>query len=395
MRLVAWSPFFLLVAALLTVVSPMAAATQLDALYAQILRYPNDTQLNLVFAREAEASGKLRWALSAYERVTVNDPGNAEGQAGLQRIRRKLQPNVSQITIGLGSAVETNPRYYVGPKRTEVEGLAFASLLDERAMGDIRWRTTGATAGQYYSRSGDLNYGFFGLNSGPVVDILPGVALIPAIGGAAATYDHHFYYGEGAFTTTFEGASQGVYRALQLKVAYRSYDDFFPSSNGFYTEARGRLAFPNVLGNGSVVIVSPWVLYSDIAGTVSAISPAISDLQPGAYTEGGGKAELYKSLTDRVVFSANLSYIDRRFRTDTVPLTGSKRNDELWIPGASFIFPRIFSFQTDFRIDYRYISAHSNDSTKSFSDSVFTGTLLYRFDPTQDFWTQFAAARPH
>jgi hypothetical protein len=391
MRVFGWRTFCLLIAALVCVVAPARASTQLDALYAQILRRPNDTQLNLQFARAAEAAGVLRWALSAYERVTINDPGNAEAQAGLQRVRRKLQPNSSQVTVELGSAVETNPRYYIGPKRTEIEGRASAALRDERAINDMRWRTTGAVGGQFYSRSGDLNYGYAGLSTGPVLDLFPGVAVVPAVGGAAAAFDQHFYYGEGAVSATFEGASQGAFQALQVKAAYRSYDDFFPAGNGFYTEARGRAAFPNALGNASVVIVSPWILYSDISGSV--LSPVLGELQPGAYLEGGGKIEVYKKLADWVVFGANLSFLDRAYRADWVPATGSKRRDEVWIPGASLLFPHVWSYQTDFRLDYRYISDRSNDPSKSFTDHVVTGTLVYRFDPTQDFWTQLASAR--
>jgi hypothetical protein len=131
-----------------------------------------------------------------------------------------------------------------------------------------------------------------------------------------------------------------------LKSAYRSYDDFFPMSNGFYGEARGRAAFPNLLGNASVVVLSPWVLYSDISGAV--VSPLLSDLQPGAYLEGGGKIEAYKSLAEWVIFSANLTFIDRGYRADRVSVTGDKRRDVLWIPGASLLFPHVWSFQTDF-----------------------------------------------
>src|SRR5882757_3499706 len=109
-----------------------ASAASVDALYAEVLRHPEDTQINLEFARAAEAAGKIRWALSAYERVTVNDPTNAEAQTGLQRIRRALQPDISQVTVSLGTAVETNPRYYIGPRRTEVEGLGSVALRDER-----------------------------------------------------------------------------------------------------------------------------------------------------------------------------------------------------------------------------------------------------------------------
>jgi hypothetical protein len=390
MRWAKWLILAFLISEFFGVVSPGWASTQLDVLYLQVLRRPTDTQLNLEFARAAEAAGILRWALSAYERVTVNDPGNAEAQWGLQRIRRKLQPNVSQVTVELGSAVETNPRYYLGPQRTELEGLASASLRDERAVNDIRWRTTGAVAGQVYSQSGDLNYGYAGLNTGPVLDLLPGIAVVPAVGGAVTYFDHHFYYGEGAVSTTFEGASQGAYQALQLKAAYRSYDNFFPTSNGFYTEARGRIAFPNILGNASVIIVSPWILYSDIPGTI--VLPQLTELQPGAYLESGGKIEIYKGLTDWAIVGANMSFIDRAYRIDTVPSTGSKRNDELWVPGASLLFPHVWSFQTDFRLDYQYISDHSNDPTKSFSDHIITGKFVHRFDPTKDIWTQLASS---
>ena len=363
---------------------------ELDALYAQILQHPQDTELNLRFARAAEAAGVLRWALSAYERVTVNDPGNAEAQAGLQRIRRKLQPDVSQVTVSLGSAVETNPRYYLGPKRTEIEGLASAILYDERAIRDMRWRTIGAVTGRLYSKSHDLDYGAASLDTGPVLDILPGWSLVPAIGGAASYYDHHFYYGEGAVSATFEGATQGVFRSLQLRTAYRSYDKFFPTSNGFYTEARGRLAYPNLLGASSVFILLPWVRYSDLSGAV--ISP-VSEIQPGAYVELGGKAEAYKGVTSWLVLGAEHTAINRRYRTDTVPDTGGKRHDTLLIPGASLLFPHVLSFQTDFRIDYKYIWDHSNDSTKKFDDHVITATLVYRFDPTENLWTQLASAR--
>src|SRR5450759_2053904 len=134
---------------------------------------------NLHFARAAEAAGVLRWALSAYERVTVNDPGNAEAQAGLQRVRRKLQPDYSQVTVELGSTVESNPRYYLGPRRTEVEGLASASLRDERAINGLRWRTTGAVAGQIYSQSGDLGYGYAGLYTGPCSIYFPACQWCP------------------------------------------------------------------------------------------------------------------------------------------------------------------------------------------------------------------------
>jgi len=86
-------------------------AAELARVYAQILRDPTNSALNLRYAELAETSGKLRWALAAYERVLVNDPGSAEAQAGLQRVRRRLQPDSTQFTAELGAIGESNPRY--------------------------------------------------------------------------------------------------------------------------------------------------------------------------------------------------------------------------------------------------------------------------------------------
>ncbi len=353
-------------------------SAKLDALYAQILQHPQDSDLNLRFARAAEDAGVLRWALSAYERVTINDPGNLEAQAGLQRIRRKLQPDITRVTLELGSAIETNPRYYVGPKRTEIEGLAAAILYDERAIADMRWRTNGSVAGKFHSESHDLDFASARLDTGPVLDVFPGWSLVPALGGAATYYDHHFYYGEAAVSATFEGPTQGAARALQLRAAYRSYDEFFPAGTGYYLEARGRYAVPNLLGAGSVVIASPWLLYSDMSGTV--VSP-VAEIQPGAYVEFGGKLEAYKSVTSWLTLGAEFSALERRYRGDTVPVTGGKRHDTLLIPGASLLFPHLFSYQGDLRIGYQYVRDNSNDSTKDFDDHIITAKLIYRIDP--------------
>ncbi len=262
---------------------------------------------------------------------------------------------------------------------------AKTSLRDERAINGQRWRTTGAIAGQVYSQSGDLGYGYAGGNIGPVLDLFSGVSMVPAIGGAAAFYDRHFYYGEAAVSATFEGASQGLYQSLQLKTAYRSYDDFFASGDGFYTEARGRLAFPNVIANGGVLIVSPWLLYSDTPGT--AISPALTELAPGAYVEGGAKIEAYRAITDWLIVGANVSYSRRAYRDDVTP-EGDKRADDLFVPGATLLFPHALSYRTDIRLDYKYLWNNSNDPTKSFTDHLITATLIFRFDPRQPFWAQ-------
>ena len=320
------------VATYLAVVSALAASTgtrvsasELDTLHSQILQNPGNVELNLRFGQLAESEGKLRWALAAYERAVLSDPNNAEALSALTRVKRALQPDTTLLTVQLGTQFESNPRYYLPPRRGEIQVLGSAALLDERKLGGTRWRTDGVVAGLVHGRESDLTYGVVGAETGPVLDAMPGWTLHPAVGGGAAYFDHRFYYSEGSASATLNSSTLGLYRSLSVRGAYRSYDEFFPSGNGFYVEARGKLAVPNVIGAGSVIIVSPWAVWSDISGTASVVTPVITELQPGAYVEWGGRLDLIKSLTNWLVLGVNVAASQRDYRNDIVITTGSKR----------------------------------------------------------------------
>lgn len=381
-RALAVTTYLLAAGVLLTVLAPRASADELDNLHQQVLRHPSNPELNIRFAELAERSGYLRWALAAYERAMLNDPNNPDVLKGLTRVRRALQPNTTLVTVQLGTQYESNPTYYIGPRRPELQGIGSASLLDERNINGTRWRTNALVAGIVHGREDDLNYGVAGLDIGPVLDAWPGWSFRPAIGGNVSYFDHRFYYSEVAASGTFESSADNMYRALTVRGAYRSYDDFFPSSHGFYVEARGRLALPNVLGSGIVAVASPWVVWSDIGGNASVVTPIITELQPGAYIEYGGRLDLIKSLADWVAFGAHLSVSQRDYRNDIDIASGDKRSDFIVSPGASLTFPNLLANQTGLRLDYRFINDRSNDQTKSFTDHIVTASVIWRFDPT-------------
>jgi hypothetical protein len=367
---------------LASVTCERAGASELDTLYSKVLRQPGNLELNLRFAQLAEASGYTRWALAAYERAVLNAPDNSEALAGLQRIRRKLQPSTTLMTVQIGAQYESNPRYYLPPRRAEGQGFGSASLIDERAFGDTRWRTNAFASGIMHSHFNELNYAVAGADTGPVLDVLPGWVLHPAVGGSASRFDHRFYYGEGWVGAILDSSVGGIYRSILVREAYRSYANFFPSSEGFYTEVRGKLAVPGVLGAGSVGIVSPWALWSNIGGTASVVVPVITDLQPGAYTEWGSKFEIIKAITDKMFVGLNIAVSERKYKTDTVIATAQKRHDRFVIPGGSVTFPNLFAYQSDLRLEYQYLRDHSNDPTKRFFDHIVTASAVTRFDPT-------------
>lgn len=374
---------YLLGAVALTATVTRASAETLESLHARILRQPNNTELNLRFGELAERAGYLRWALAAYERVVLNDPDNLEGRKGLTRVRRALQPNFTLATLQFGAIYETHPRYYLQPQRPEVQGFGSTAVIDERKLGDMRWRTNSVAAVIAHAHEDDLNYGIAGLDTGPVWDVYPGWSVHTALGGNVAYFDKHFYFAEGAASAALQTTFGSVLHSLLLRGAYRSYDDFFPSGHGWYYEARGRWAIPEVTGPGSALILSAWYLWSDIAGSTEVVVPIITDLQPGAYYEYGGRIEWVQSLASWVAIAANVSVWQRNYRHDIVFESGALRRDHFVSPGGSLIFPGLFAYQTDLRIDYRYLKDNSNDSAKDFRDHIVSLSVIKRFDPMQ------------
>jgi len=372
-----------------------ANARELDTLYARVLRDPANTELNLRFARLAEEQGVLRWALMAYERVVLNDPNNWDAKVGLMRVRRAMQPDFTLVTVELGTGYESNPLYYLPANQNPNTGRngnneagksawlgqGLLALQDERKIGGQHWRTNAAVFGQVNSRYGDLNYAHAGVESGPVFDLWPGMSLINALGGAVGYFNDRFYYAEGSGSATFEGTTaEGIFHSLRFRAAYRSYDDYFPTQEGWYYDIRARVVIPKAFGDGNLVALSPWVLWSDMSGTVT--NTLVTEIQPGAYREVGGRVEVYQQLASWMTVGGSFAASWRDYSNDYV--TGStteKREDTLLIPGAMVLFPGLLWQEWDLRFDYRYLHNNSNDPTKEFRDHIITAAVTKRFDP--------------
>jgi hypothetical protein len=360
-------------------VSPGAAA-KLAQLNAQILQHPQDTALNLRYAALAEQLGERRLALAAYERILIYDPFNSQALDGVDRIRRGIQPNTTQYVLGVGIGGETNPTY-VGPGLNTPEAQEFANLnvKDERTLGDFRWRTLGYFDGILHDSVSALDYAYAGAMTGPVLELMPGVQVNPAVGGGGSYFDGHAFYGEAAASATFEAYPNGAYESVRLRAAFRDYNTFFvPGQYGTYVEAVGKFTIPTPTIANFAFTVSPWVRWSAIKGPIGAITPT-NTLQPGDYTDVGGRLDAFYSITDWIVFGANLA-ADGRFYSDMVIIGGTaQRTDATLTPGASLIFPHLFQYQNDLRFDYRFIWNASNDPGFSFTDHVFSVTAIRRF----------------
>ena len=126
-------------AVLPTARAPLAAGVdpQLRQLYQQILRDPTNTELNLRYARLAESKGELRKALTAYERILINDPDNREAQTGSQQILLLLKPSFTRWTAILGGDYASNARRRnrLFDRGSDLIGTGQLFVIDERRIG--------------------------------------------------------------------------------------------------------------------------------------------------------------------------------------------------------------------------------------------------------------------
>lgn len=356
-----------------------AGADELTRIYAQIIRDPANSELNFRYAELAEQRGELRKALAAYERVLVNDPNHPGVRRALQRIRRKLQPDTTQYLTEIGARWESNARRMPTGEQSDGVALARFTLRDERGFGDAsRWRTVGQLLGDIYFDNGDLSYGYAGGYTGPLFDILPTVAMHAALGGGGAYFDDRFFYGEATANLTFESYLEGAFHTVRVRGGYRSYDDFFPSDDGFFADVVGKYSFPNVLGPGDVFIASPWFRWSDIGGTGFSLLTPSEQVQPGRYIEYGGRLEYYRRVLEGVTVGGSIE-VSHRDYASTVdlgpPVMPVDRRDLRIVPGATIVFHHVMGHQTDLRLDYRFERNDSNVATRDYDNH--RATLMF------------------
>lgn len=378
----------LLVAASVIAVSSGAAhaqqADELEALNQQILDNPQDVALNLRYARAAEDAGKLRLALVAYERILINDPGNEEARRGYERIRREIEPPYTVTRVEAGVRWDSNalnaaedPFILATDDREATTYYGRLLVANEHEFLGRRWRSTLNVDLEDNADIDELDYGYVGVQTGPILYVGPHLAAIPSIGAAASWLDGDEYYHEVNAALTVEGRLSGASYWWRVRGGYRDYDpdtNFFFSTvteNGPYAEVQGGLTKPRVLFERDTLLVAPFVRWSDVDGSVFSFW-LFDEVSPGKFLEYGADVNYNYQFTDHIQGSVGALVRERDFRD-------SSREDAYVSPQASVTFQDILPCDCDVRLQYRYRQNDSNDFSAEYDADQVSLALLARF----------------
>src|SRR5690606_37571010 len=193
--------------------------------------------------------------------------------------------------------------------------------------------------------------------------------------------DNRLFYKEATANVTFESYLEGALHTVRVRGGYRSYNDGFPSEDGYYADVTGRFSFPNLFSSGTLMIVSPWYRWSDLAGTgFSTLTPS-EQVQPGKYNEFGARIEFYRRVFEWLTIGGGVSLSRRAYASslDLDTMTTTKRRDVMLSPHATLLFHNVMGYQTDLRADYRFEHNDSNVAVRDYENHIATLMMVSRF----------------
>jgi hypothetical protein len=231
-----------------------------DAEFQRLLSSPDDPVLNRQFAAAAEARGELRHALAALERVLAAHPDDAELARDYERIRRRMLPAATAVTVQAGASYASNPREAPGGSPRRRDDAVFDAAItveDERTVGNMRLRSLAIAAGQWNREASELNSGRVSFESGPVFMLSRETWLHVAPGVAVTWLDNDHLYTEGYGAATLGTVFRGLTQTLTARYGWREGNGEVKYSDAQTLEILARLVVSPALIPGDYIYLEP------------------------------------------------------------------------------------------------------------------------------------------
>jgi hypothetical protein len=370
------------------------AAQGYDPLFSQIMSRPDDPALNKQFARQAEARGDLRHALAALERVVTSSPGDTEAQAEYDRIKKKILPAVTKVTVEIGASYASNPRHMPSSAQRPSDGTydARVAVADERTLLGQRWRTRAFAGAQLQGQITELDTAVIAAETGPVFQLTPKLWMHLAGGGGVTWLDQRKLYDDITASVTVGGLYLGLTQQVTARYTWRNgnFADFGANDAQIF-DLEGRFVFSPMAAMDLLYLV-PRVAVSQADGSAikSVTVPGFGfdfsrPLFPGDYVEVGGRVAYYYPIAmGRAFVGAGFaayrrSYDENVSNVVSMTPTDNKRADTYIEPTAHLIFPNLIAPMVDLRFDYRYERNFSNDPSVEYENHVAGTRIVGRF----------------
>lgn len=355
----------------------LARADELSRLYRQILRDPQNVELNLRYAALAEERGESRKALAAYERILDAEPDNAIARRRLNRINVDLTPSVTRGRLELGVRYETNVREVPAGRRDDFMGFAKLYINDQRAAFGQRWRTDIDAYTDFHGDISSLDYWRGRVSSGPVFDLGGGATLNIAPSGTIALLDADYFYSEGGVRLLFEQAF-GFLDRLDIRGGYRDIDNSFSRTEGFAIDIDAQETFRGIMSRSDALVVQPFFRWRDASGNGMNVLGLPTSFLMGDYLEYGGRLMYFIFPVEDIRLGARFTAYYRDYKQNITAGT-AERHDFYISPEAEVLFRDHVCRGCDIRLRYRFEQNFSNDGTQDFINHSIIASGIRRF----------------
>jgi len=246
-----------------------AASAELQAAFDQVMANPADVTANLRYGRAAEAAGQPRKALAAYERAATS--GNAEAQAAYARLKLVVEPATTRILVGFGVMFDSNADYQTrqlnsGTLITEqlgggsdVNANASLRIIDERLIGDIRWRSRAQLFGDFHARGRNRDGDYAALETGPMFAGWNGIMISPSVAAEIGLADYKYLFHSLGLAITAEFPS-GYLKRLRLGAARTRFEPSLAQRNGYSFSGKAEFAASDIAFRGDAAHLTPYAV---------------------------------------------------------------------------------------------------------------------------------------
>ena len=251
-------------------------------------------------------------------------------------------------------------------------------MFDERTLSGHRWRTLGQASGYLFLETDDLNDAYASIASGPIFDISNKTQLHIAPGAAAALLDDDWLYTDGLVRIALERRNKGNGQSVTATVKYRDTNSSFGGDDGWIAVVDGRFLQTSRFRQGDALYFLPRFTYSEPGGNGPG-RVFQSALFPGNYIEYGGRVVYYAPVANKRAYLGAGFGVYQRDYDQNVAFDTKDRSDLTLVPTAHFLVTNVRGSKFDFRMDYRYETNDSNDSTQDFDNHVVSARTVRKF----------------